>query len=143
AQLQYEIDTPLHQLIRKVGEQNAIKAFENCLQSITDIENILKKTKVDAEFERIPTIYYTTTKKGLAFLEKEYKARKEANLPVDFLDKNQLWDYQKIQGYAALHNETSAQMDAYTAATGLLKYHRKKSNLQVFTHTEIQSFKEN
>lgn len=143
AQLQYEIDTPLHQLIKKVGEQNAIKAFEYCLQSITDIENILKKTNVDAEFERIPTIYYTTTKKGLAFLDKEYKARKEANLPVDFLDKNQLWDYQKIQGYGALHNETSAQMDAYTAATGLLKYHRKKSNLKVFTHTEIQSFKEN
>ena len=56
AQLQYEIDTPLHQLIKKVGEQNAIKAFEYCLQSITDIENILKKTNVDAEFERIPTI---------------------------------------------------------------------------------------
>ena len=46
AQLQYEIDTPLCNLVKKVPEKIAVDAYFNCLQSITDIENILKKTKV-------------------------------------------------------------------------------------------------
>uniref|UniRef100_UPI0025C45B82 FAD-dependent oxidoreductase n=1 Tax=Empedobacter sp. UBA7620 TaxID=1946452 RepID=UPI0025C45B82 len=50
AQLQYEIDTPLSKLINIVPEKIAIDADFNCLESITDIENIFKKTNIDADF---------------------------------------------------------------------------------------------
>src|SRR5690606_38760712 len=36
SQLQYEIDVPLHQLIDKVGKENAVEAYKCCLQSIAD-----------------------------------------------------------------------------------------------------------
>jgi len=137
AQLQYEIDTPLHELIELVGEKHAVKAFNDCLQSITDLEKILKKAKVDADFIRRPTVLYTSNKKGLAFIEKEYEVRKKHNLPVRFLNAEELKKYQDITGLGALQNDTSAQMDAYKAAVSLIKHHLDKKEIEVYTHTEI------
>lgn len=137
AQLQYEIDTPLHELIELVGEKHAVKAFNDCLQSITDLEKILKKAKVDADFIRRPTVLYTSNKKGLAFIEKEYEVRKKHNLPVRFLNAEELKKYQDITGLGALQNDTSAQMDAYKAAVSLIKHHLDENEIEVYTHTEI------
>lgn len=138
AQLQYEIDMPLHKLIPLVGEEHAVKAFKDCLQSITDIETVFNETGIDVDFLRIPTVYYSTNKKGVDFLEKEYKVRKQHKLPVRFLNEEALKKYQHIDGLAALQNATSAQMDAYKAAIGLLAYHYDKKELSVFTHTKIE-----
>src|SRR5436190_14138168 len=40
ALLQYEIDKPLYQLIKLVGEKNAIKSYRLCRKAITEIEKI-------------------------------------------------------------------------------------------------------
>jgi len=138
AQLQYEIDTPLHKLIKLVGEEHAVKAFKDCLQSISDIEAVFKKKGIDADFKRVPTVYYTTNKKGVAFLKKEYEVRKKFGLPVEYLDKDAVKKYQGIEALAALKNNTSAQMDAYKGAVQLLSHHYDKKQLDLFTHTRIE-----
>lgn len=138
AQLQYEIDTPLHRLVKLVGEEHAVAAFKDCLQSISDIEAVFKKKGIDADFQRVPTVYYTTNKKGVAFLKKEYEIRKKYGLPVEYLDKADVKKYQGIEAQAALKNHTSAQMDAYKGAVELLSYHYDKKQLDLFTHTRIE-----
>ncbi|TGN28034.1 NAD(P)/FAD-dependent oxidoreductase [Empedobacter tilapiae] len=142
AQLQYEIDTPLSKLINIVPEKIAIDSYFNCLESITDIENIFKKTKIDADFLRVPTVLLASNKQGVKLLEEEYTIRTEVGLPVKFLDAQQLKSYQNIEGIVALQNDTSAQMDTYKAAIQLLKYHQQKHQLQIFTHTKIEKIHE-
>ena len=142
AQLQYEIDTPLCNLVKKVPEKIAVDAYFNCLQSITDIENILKKTKVDADFVRVPTVFLASNKQGVELLDREYEIRTEVGLRVNYLDAKQLKEYQNIDGIAALQNDTSAMMDAYKGAINLLKYHQKKNDLKLFTHTKIEQIQE-
>ena len=142
AQLQYEIDTPLCNLVKKVPEKIAVDAYFNCLQSITDIENILKKTKVDADFVRVPTVFLASNKQGVELLDREYEIRTEVGLRVNYLDAKQLKEYQNIDGTAALQNDTSAMMDAYKGAINLLKYHQKKNDLKLFTHTKIEQIQE-
>lgn len=46
ALLQYEIDVPLCRMAKQIGEQNAVIAYRSCLQSISDIENVLKETGI-------------------------------------------------------------------------------------------------
>lgn len=138
AQLQYEIDNPLSDLVKIVPEKIAIDAYFNCLQSITDIENIFKKTKIDADFERVPTVLLASDKKGVELLDREFEIRKEVGLPINYLDAKALKEYQNIDGICALQNDTSAMMDAYKGAIGLLKYHQKKHDLKIFTHTKIE-----
>lgn len=142
AQLQYEIDIPLSEMVKMMPEKNAVKAYQASLQSINDIEKALKEAKVDSDFKNIPSIWLASYKKDLKLLENEFKIRTQNDLPVEYLDEGQLLKKHKISGHGALKNNESAQMDCYAAATGLLKYHINKSGLDLFSHTEIIKWKE-
>lgn len=142
ALLQYEIDTPLHKLAEMYGEVSAVKSYEYCLQSITDLENIFKQIRFNPDFKRVSSIYYASNRKGLHIVEKEYKIRKKNGLPVEFLGKNRLYKNVGIKAPAALKNNVSGKVDAYKAATGLIEHHIKKNELKVFTNTKITCFNE-
>lgn len=142
AQLQYEIDIPLSEMVKMMPEKNAVKAYQASLQSINDIEKALKETKVDSDFKNIPSIWLASYKKDLKLLDNEFKIRTQYDLPVEYLDEGQLLKKHRISGHGALKNNESAQMDCYAAATGLLKYHINKSGLDLFSHTEIIKWKE-
>ena len=143
ALLQYEIDVPLCRMAEQIGEKNAVTAYRSCLQSISDIEAVLKETDIDADFERLPSIFYASDEKGVKLIEREYEIRKRYELPVELLNKGELHKRYKMRTYAgALLNRQSAQLDAYKAATQLFRYHIKKDHLQIFTHTKISSCEE-
>ena len=142
SQLQYEIDVPLTKLAKDIGKQNAFKAYKYCLQSISDLEKTFHKIKKDPDFERIPTYFLASNKSGLDLLQKEFEIRKEANLPVEFLTKEQVAKKLKIDAPGALYNNTSAQLDCYKGATYLLDYNIKNSGLDVYSHTLIKEYKE-
>lgn len=137
AQLQYEIDEYLFDLIEKVGEKNAVKAYELCLESITTLEKIIKKLKIEADFTRIPSLYLASDAKGKKDLEKEFEVRKKHGLPVKYLSEKDLLSKYNIKRKAALHNNESAQVDTYKLCQAILNYHRKNSGLKVYSHTDI------
>jgi len=137
AQLQYEIDVPLYKLLKKTSEYTAVTAYRSSLQSITDIEDVFLKTKIDAEFERKPTLYLASNKRGYRELQEEYKVRKMYDLPVSFIEQEQLRSEYDIDRYGALRNNESAQMDAYKSAISLLKFHEKYNDLKLYPYTPI------
>ena len=142
SQLQYEIDVPLSEMINKVGEDMAVKAYHASLQSITDIEKVFDAARVRPDFKRVSSIFLASDRQGLRLLEREYETRRKHGLPVDFLDANALFANHGIDGLGALKNNEAAQMDCYKAATGLLKYQLKKSGLALFSHTDIVEYEE-
>jgi glycine/D-amino acid oxidase-like deaminating enzyme len=142
AQLQYEIDVPLVDLIEKVGEKKAIDAYKCCLQSITDVENVFKAIEKDPDFERVPTYLLASNKTGKNLLEKEFKARKDAGLPVKYLTKEQIKTDLDIDALAGLYNNTSAQLDCYKGATYILDHYLKKNQLELYSHTLVSNYKE-
>lgn len=143
SQLQYEIDVPLHQLIDKVGKENAVEAYKCCLQSITDVENVFKSIGKNPDFERVPTYYFASNSTGVKMLEKEYEVRKGVGLPVKFIDQSQLKKDLGIEAPAALYNDTSAQLDCYKGATYILDYHLKKKQIELYSHTLVTDYKKN
>ncbi len=140
ALLQYEIDTPLSELVKMIEEDLAVKAYESCLQSINDLEKVFKSIGLNPDFERVPSVYYATNHKGHKLIEKEYVIRTKYHLPVNYLSKKELNDKYGIKAPGALENNVSAQIDAYKAATHLIDYHIKNSDLDVFSHTEIITY---
>lgn len=137
AQLQYEIDVFLFDLIQKVGEENAVKAYELCLESISTLQKIIKKLKIEADFEMKSSLYLASDAKGVKDLEKEYEIRKKHKLPVTFLNQKQLKSKFNINKKAALYNDVSAQVDTYKLCQGILNHHKKHSGLVVYSHTDI------
>lgn len=142
ALLQYEIDTPLNELAEMMEESKAVECYRACLRSITDLENVFREIRYDPSFERVGNVFYASNRKGYRMLKKEYEIRRKYELPVEFWDEEQLQKNRGIKAPAALINHASAQMDPYEAATHLIEHHRKKNELDVFTHTEIREFEE-
>lgn len=142
AQLQYEIDVPLCEMKKKVGEEAAAKAYHASLQSIKDIEKVLKEANADSGFENLSSLWLASFKKDIKLLEREFEIRQKHGLPVEFLDDKKLKSQHNLNYPAALKNKEAAMMDTYSAATKLLKFHLDKKELELYSHTEILKWKE-
>ena len=142
ALLQYEIDVPLCEMVNMMEERLAVKAYEACLQSISDFEDVFKKVGYNPSFKNVSSIYYATDRKGLRMLKNEYEIRKKHKLPVTFLDNIHLSKKYKIDVMGALTNDRSAQTDTYLASSCLINHHIDKNELDVFSHTTIKKWKE-
>lgn len=141
AQLQYEIDIFLFDLIEKVGEKEAVKAYKMCLESISTLEKIIKKLKIVVDFKRVPSLYIASDSKGKKDLEREFQTRKKHGLPVAYLSETGLVSEYGIKRKAALYNNESAQVDTYKLCQAILDFHRANSGLEVYSHTDIAEIK--
>ncbi|MBE7179375.1 MAG: FAD-dependent oxidoreductase [Mucilaginibacter polytrichastri] len=142
AQLQYEIDTYLSDLIGMVGEEHAVESYRLCLKSITDLENVISEVGIECGFERRSSLYLASDKKGLRDLQREFETRKKYDLPVEFLDHAALKKRFKIDRPAALYNQESAQVDAYKLSQAILAHHIEHSGLKVYSHVQISKIKQ-
>ena len=137
ALLQYEIDTPLYKMAKDVGEENALMAYQCCLNAITDIENVFKTIDRDADFKRVPSLFYASNKQGENMINKEYEIRKKYGLPARYLNSKEIKKRFGFDSPCALLNDRSAQIDAYLASTQILDHHIQKSKLKLYTHTKV------
>ena len=58
--LQYEIDTPLCELIKKVGQADAVHAYRRGLSAIDEIEELVSEVGDDCGFARRETLYFAS-----------------------------------------------------------------------------------
>ena len=139
AMLQYEIDEPLHLLIDKVGLTNAVSSYKNCEQAIFDLEKIVKEVKSDCEFQRKYSVYFTSSKKDISFIEAEFEARKEHGFEVELLGKEALQKLGIKKGLAGIKSKSGAVMDPYELSKDLLHY-CTENGLTIYDRTEIVKF---
>lgn len=137
AQLQYEIDVYLHDLIEMIGEEKAAKAYKMCLESIFTLQKLIRQLGIDGDFEMQSCLNLASDKTGANILHKEYKTRKKHGLPVQFLTQLQLKEKFNIDRPAALYNDASAIIDTFKLCNQILDYHKEHSGLVVYSHTEV------
>ncbi len=140
ALLQYEIDVPLCRMARLMPEQDAVTAYRSCLEAIDELERLFRETGVEAGFRRVPSVFYASDRAGLRLLREEHAMRCKHDLPAEFARRERIAEVAGFDARAALVNDVSAQMDAYRAVAGLLKYDLARG-LRLFTHTEIVKWK--
>lgn len=140
AMLQYEIDEPLHLLIDKVGLTNAVSSYKNCEKAIFDLENIVKEIKSDCDFQRKYSVYFTSSKKDMSFIEKEFKSRKEHGFEVELLGKEALQKLGIKKGLLGIKSKSGAVMDPYELSKDLLQF-CTENGLTIYDRTEIVKFK--
>jgi glycine/D-amino acid oxidase-like deaminating enzyme len=140
ALLQYEIDTPLVELISMVGEQNAVKSYLLCLQAIYDLQKICKDLDVPVGFRLKPSFQFASLKKDAPDLKKEYIARKNAGIKLDLLDGKDVQEIFGFQKSAGLLSKSGGEVDAYTLAHALLA-DCMKDGIEIFDHTNITAIR--
>lgn len=137
--LQYEIDVPLYKLIEQRGIKCAVSSYKNCEEAIFDIKNIIDDIKSKCPFEFKKSIYFTPTRKGIKDLEAEFKARKENEFSVNWLDREALKNL-GLDAFAGIESKSGAIIDPYKFSYDLLEFCSDKG-LQIYDHTEIVKIK--
>ncbi|WBV54030.1 NAD(P)/FAD-dependent oxidoreductase [Chryseobacterium gambrini] len=135
--LQYEIDVPLFKLIEKIGKKGAVASYKACSDSIDKLEKLAGEIKSDLGFKRKKSLYYASKKKDVAWLKKEFKARKDAGFKVKWLESDEVSKQFGFKNtYGGILSEQGASIDAFKFAHELFKLNVKKG-LQIFDKTEM------
>lgn len=135
--LQYEIDTPLYKLIEMIGEKGAVASYNACSKAIDDLGKISKKIKSEAGFTKKNSLYYAARKKDIAWLKKEFEARKNIGYDVKWLSENEILTKYDIHGsYGGILSTQGGSVDAFRLAHELLRYNKKRG-LHIFDKTEL------
>lgn len=136
--IQYEIDTPLHRLIKIVGNKNAVRAYELCRQAIYSLQKICIEVGDQKNFEEKHSLQFASYPKHAKSLEKEYQLRKQSGFKIDFLNKADLKDQFGFAKAAALLSYEAAQLDAYHLSHKIFQW-LDKDQCKVYDHTNIVS----
>jgi glycine/D-amino acid oxidase-like deaminating enzyme len=136
ALLQYEIDTPLRELITKVGAENAVRSYELCAYSIEAVEKIANNFEGAAGFRYRPSVQYASFKKDVSGLEEEYRLRKQNGFKVSWWDAEKVEDTLGFEAPAAIYSQLGAEIDAYRLTHHLLQSILRK-DAKVFDNTAI------
>lgn len=141
ALLQYEIDTPLNELIKKRGEHDAVRSYLLCLKAINDLEEICGNWQ-EVGFKRRPSMQYASYRKDVAELKKEYELRKQHGIAVQWLNDNDIKNKFGFEKDAAILSRDAAEVKAYSLTHALL-HHCQSLGVEIYDHTTIAHFSEN
>lgn len=136
ALLQYEIDTPLHELIDMIGEGNAVRSYLACRDGIDKLERLINKLHIDCEFQRKKSLYVGVKKADRLALQREFAARQRAGFKLDWLDQRDIEQLFSFSRPAGIMSYDAAQMDAYRCAHALLQAAIRRG-AQVHDRTEV------
>lgn len=141
--LQYEIDTPLYELIKMIGKKGAVASYKACSGSIDLLEKVCKQIKSKSGFKKKESLYFAAFKKDVNWLKKEFEARKESGFKVKWMEADDIEKkYQLEKTYGGILSEQGASVDAFTLVHEILEYNTKRG-LQVFDKTELVDVKSN
>ncbi len=118
--LQYEVDTPLVDLIGMVGEDRAVHAYRRGLTAIDELEEIVNDLGDRCGFERRESLYFASHFWHARRLRRECECRRRHGFAVELLDARALRTISSIAARAAIRSTGDAQIDPYRLAQQLL-----------------------
>ncbi len=135
--LQYEIDMPLYQLEKLIGEVGAVSSYKACRDSIWQLKKISDEIKSEAGFNSKNSLYFAGSRKDAKWLKLEFEKRLRAGFEVKWLDRVQIQSDYGLQSEGGILSKDGASVDAFRLTHELLSFNHKRG-LEVFDKTELK-----
>jgi glycine/D-amino acid oxidase-like deaminating enzyme len=135
--LQYEIDTPLVNLIKTVGEAHAVHAYQRGLRAIDEIQQLVANLGDDCGFARRSTLYFASRPEDVAELKNEYECRHYFGFDVDFWNAERLRERTSIASCGAIYSAGDGQIDPLKLTRCLLEQART-NGMRLFSKTCVR-----
>jgi glycine/D-amino acid oxidase-like deaminating enzyme len=87
ALLQFELDTPLLELQRKIGKTDAARAWWRSAQVVRDLRSRIEDLRVACGYRPRSTLYLPGNVLGMEDLKREADARRQLGLRSRFIDR--------------------------------------------------------
>ncbi|MGE0608090.1 MAG: NAD(P)/FAD-dependent oxidoreductase [Pirellulales bacterium] len=135
--LQYEVDTPLHELIGKVGQASAVRSYQLGLGAIDTIEQTLEELGDDCGFSRQPSLYLASSLADLPGLIAEYECRRTFGFDVQLLSAAEIASMSTFSAAGAIRSTGDAQINPLQFTQALIKAAEQRG-LRVFRETQVR-----
>lgn len=139
ALLQYEIDTSLVDLSKRIGRYDAEQAYRLCYGSIVAIERLVAELSVECVFQRRKSVYLASRAQDAALLREECAARQAAGIDVDYWDEARVGARFSFSRPGALVSQQGAELDCHRLAHGLLR-HAARMGARIFDRTAVEKY---
>jgi glycine/D-amino acid oxidase-like deaminating enzyme len=137
--LQYELDTPLCELINLVGKQNAFRAYQLCVGAFAKFEKLLDDLGDPCGYQRSPSLYLATHPQDAAELKEEFTCRRQAGIDLQYLTEIEIKTRFGFSRPAALLSRDGAQVDPYRLNQRLLQ-RSTQLGLEIFAKTNVVQY---
>jgi glycine/D-amino acid oxidase-like deaminating enzyme len=141
ALLQYEIDVPLRELIKKVGLVAASRSYQFCCGAISKLEQLAARLKIDCGFERKPSLFLARHQREISELREEFQLRRKMGIELEFYDAAAVRARFPFSRPAALFSKDGGQVDPHRLTHGLLAA-GKRAGLEVYDRTKMTHLEE-
>ena len=118
--LQYEIDVPLRELVKRVGPAAATRSYELCRRAIGKLEQLVARLRIDCGFERKPSLFMARHQREIPELREEFQLRRKMGIELEFYDSPAIRARFPFSRSAALFSQDGGQVDPHRLTHGLL-----------------------
>jgi len=135
--LQYEIDTPLIELIEMIGERSAVDSYRACFNSIDDLGTIVREIRSKCGFKKKDSVYFAAYKKDVPSLTKEFKVRKKYGFPVAWLESKEIEErFGMVGTFGGILSGQGGSIDGFCLAHEILKFNHERG-LAIYDKTDL------
>lgn len=120
ALLQYELDTPLHVLARKIGLEDAVRSYRLCAQAVEEILELAATWPACHAHPR-RSVQFASRRGHVKDLKEEQALRAAHGFYVDLLSRRELEAMFGFSKPAALMSHLAAEIDPYAFTHALLQ----------------------
>jgi glycine/D-amino acid oxidase-like deaminating enzyme len=140
--LQYEIDTPLVELIAKVGEAAAVHAYRRGIQAIDELEELASGLAAQVSFVRRKSLYLASLASDVPELRTEYDCRRAFGFEVAYLEPELVRELANFNAPGAILTSVAAEINPLALTSELLQ---RAASLGAAIHgqTFVQEVEEN
>lgn len=139
--LQYEIDTPLIELIEKVGRDHAVHAYRRGLLAIDELEDFASGLAAPCGFSRKMSLYLASSQADVPKLREEARCRQHYGFDLHLLEGGELRELSGMNAPAAVWSTGDAQINPYRfTQLGLQK--AVECGVRVHGETAVESVEE-
>lgn len=139
--LQYEIDTHLYELIDMIGERDAVRSYQVCLEALGKVERLIATLGDDCGFERKTSLYVASRKRDLPGLKKEFETRRRFGFRLDMLSQADIEARFSFSAPAALLSYDAGQLDAYRLTHRLFQQ-AERLGARIYDRTEVIGYEQ-
>ncbi len=122
ALLQFELDTPLVKLARKIGKRAAGRVWRCSHAAVNELRTQVHRLGIQCGLESRPSLYLAGNVLNASGLRREALARQALGLPSEFLDRRTLQHHFDIDRPAAILSHGNAEADPVALAAGFLRH---------------------
>lgn len=140
AMIQYEIDVPLIELKKLIGEEQAVFCYRESVAAIEKLCRLIEEEEIACDYEAKQSLYIAHDEKSAEWLQRECQARAEAGIRAKWLQKEEIQETYSLDSYGGILSEDAASLDAYCFAHKLL-HKTVARGLKIFDQTKIDSYK--